>query len=296
MAKKMKHAATDFDVSALPQNRKEVFFDILKFQWKKLLFCGLIVFLFSLPLTLAFISDKIYLVYLNAQLATANLTQTEYETAYRLFQTIESLIEIPLFMLLSIGLAGVARIIRQLVWQENVKLSYDFTHGIKQNFGQFFALSIIIGIARFIVTFYFRNLAALGSLKWIGFVMIALGVMLVVPVFCYMLVTITSYSNKFSQNLRLGYVVFFKSPFKTLGVMLSLYALFALKLIPVFLCKLICSLILPFITGIIMSIWFLFSFNRLDKFIHPNYYPELINKGVLGLTLKQSDTDQSEER
>ena len=45
-----KVASKDFDENCLPQNRKEIFFDVLKLQWPKLLMLGLLSMLVSLPL------------------------------------------------------------------------------------------------------------------------------------------------------------------------------------------------------------------------------------------------------
>ena len=52
MKKKVNVIKSDFLVTDLPSNRKELFFDILKNQWRNLLLLSLIVMVILLPLVI----------------------------------------------------------------------------------------------------------------------------------------------------------------------------------------------------------------------------------------------------
>ena len=113
-----------------------------------------------------------------------------------------------------------------------------------------------------------------------------------------MTVQIAAYSNPFRLNFRLGVTVFFKSPFRSVGMIVLLSAMFVLQYIPVYLCKLIARMLLPWLTGITILIWMLFVFNRMDRYIHPVYYPELVGKGILAREFapREEQADQTTQK
>lgn len=55
-----KTAKSDFVPDMLPHTRKQVFFDVCKLHFGKLLLCGFIMFCFSLPLHLSAVFSELY--------------------------------------------------------------------------------------------------------------------------------------------------------------------------------------------------------------------------------------------
>jgi len=57
---KPKTAKKDFEKAMLPQNRRQVFLDVVSLHWGKLFLLGLLCFPFSLPLHIVTVLQDIY--------------------------------------------------------------------------------------------------------------------------------------------------------------------------------------------------------------------------------------------
>ena len=122
--KEGKHV-TDADAKrALPKNRKEVFFDLLKHRKMTLFSLSCFTFMFFIPLAV----DLFYFNFLESAAISAN--KPEY--LFSLF-FYSMLIMIPCMIIGFIGFAGAFYVIKKLVWQEGIMLASDFFQGIKEN-------------------------------------------------------------------------------------------------------------------------------------------------------------------
>lgn len=292
---KLRPAKVDYSLSKLPQNRIDVFFDVIKLQWKKLFICFLLIFLFSLPLHIAAIIQDIYISELSAKLSGGEITLEMQQSMYASFSNTKALIEIVFFMIFSIGFAGVSRIIRQLAYEENVSLKSDFSKGVSQNISQFLLLGFIVGFFRYVVMYYYGFTESGSALRFGGMAFTAIFIMLFVPILAYTSTAIPVYSNKFLQNIRLSATVFFKSSLKTLVTLICCFIPFAVQMIPNFLCHIIGRIVSTFISPIIMLLWYLFAFSKFDEYINVFNFPELVDKGVLGKLYKEEEEITNEE-
>lgn len=279
---KFKHSNTDFTAQSLPKNRKEVFKDVFKLHYWKLLGCGMIIFLFALPLHISAITSDFYQSYMINAYNAGNITLEQVTASLVTFAKTRYAIEIVLYALFGLGFAAVARIIRQLAWEEPVSVRYDFIKGIKQNGLQFVLMFLIFGLINFACN-YLTNVFQSFTVMWyLGAVLSVISVLVFAPAEAYMTVAIPIYGNRFTKNASIGFMMYFKHPFKSLGILILLFIPFAIQMIPNLVCHLVGRILSSLLAGIIYLIWFLVSSNWYDKIINENQAPELVAKGVLG--------------
>jgi hypothetical protein len=193
-----------------------------------------------------------------------------------------------------VGLAGMARVIRQYAWGENVDFNHDFVLGIKQNIKQFALIALITGIIAFICNacLQFNDICILLKLQgvesiepnevydWISIIPVAICAVFFIPIIGYSLVAGTCYENKLRHNLKIGRVCYFKYLWKTLFACICCLAIFAIQMIPFFWCHLIGRIVASLLIPEIMLGWYLFAFGRLDEVVNKKLHPELVGKGI----------------
>lgn len=284
---KPKQAREDFEESMLPQNRKEVFKDVVKLHFLKLLFCGLILLGFAIPLIVVSLLKDTYQLSVLSALADSSLSSEEAVAGLQTSATISSVANIICYVIFSIGLSGVARILKRLAWEENVGMGSDFLKGIKQNAVHYIILALALGILSLACTYISdMSFTGVGTAYYLGIAVTALCALILGPVGAFMTVTISVYGISFFKNVRYAIILFKKNFFKTLGVCALFFLPFLVQmvlqvLIPQYfsvtiILKAITCLAIPFI----MLGWFLYAYNCLDKSINKDYFPELVNKGL----------------
>lgn len=275
-----KNAKTEYTKNMLPQSRKEQFSDILKLQWKKLLLIGLIVLLFSIPLMITSMAEDVYVNSIGESLE-ANTDVQQILLATLRYKNVIAGINIILYAVLFVGLAGIARIIRQLIWSENVFFTVDFSLGFKQNVFQYIVLGMIFGTVVFLTTFLSNlSLTKSGVDSLIHYIPIGIVLVIVVPVVLYVMALAPVYSNTLWQNIKIAIVLYVGSPIKTILLIVACGVIFIPTIIPNLYAHLFGRIISALLTGFSFLLWTLYVYHRLDKEINPEYYPELVNKGL----------------
>lgn len=293
---KPKTSKNEYEPSMLPKNRKELFFDVIKLHWGKMLMFGCLILLFSFPIHAYAIAEDFYRGEFNKVLeGSASVEQkAQGYLSIILFGIIRHLVNIPLLILLSIGLAGMARVIRQYAWGENMDFNHDFVLGIKQNGKQFALIALITGIITFIchVCLQFNDVCILLKLQgansiepndaydWISIIPVAICAVFLIPIAGYALVAVSCYENKLKHNLKIGRVCYFKYLWKTILACICCLAIFVIQLIPFFWCHLIGRIVSSILVPEIMLGWYLFSFGRFDEVVNKKLHPELVKKGL----------------
>ncbi len=280
---KPKAAKNDFTKSMLPQNRKEVFFDVVKLHWEELLSLGFILLLFSLPLLFSQIIQDYMTSSILKALSEAP-TQEEIFTAYSnvaATENVRAFINIVLLLIYAVAFSGTVRVVRQYAWEQNVHVRTEFFKGVKQNIGQITLLAFIGGVIYALCVFAY-NLATLstGVISWLLFIPIAISLLVIFPIFCHTVTAICIYSNNMRQNLKIGFAVFAKTPFKTLLAIICCAVIYIPQCIPNFYCHVLGELFSALLTPFAILGWLLFSFNQLDKFVNKNLFPSIIGKGT----------------
>ena len=280
----------DFARASLPSNRWELFWDIFKGRFGKLIIINLLILLFSLPL-IAIILFR-YVAVLN------------YGVIYPFSQSfgigygaLPSMVGIPEaievsvngsmlllapvgFIILAIGLAGGAYVIRNMVWTEGIFVSNDFWRGIKQNIKQLIAIMLVYSVVFYLMIYSIslcnKNIASNINPVWI---------FVVAKVFSYVLLITFSVMTLHMITMSVTYKLKFKDLLKnaflfTIGLLPHNVLFTALALIPFILLMLDGILM---VIGLIMMLLFGFSYFLL---VWTNFcqwsYDKFINDKVSG--------------
>ena len=225
-----KKAAKDYQKSMLPQSRKEIFWDVIKLQWSSLVAVGSLVLLFALPLLILTVYEKSCIL---ALMADSTKEQEELLREIVALRNTNAILRVPLIVLLSVGLAGAARVVRQLAWEENLFLWHDFRKGIKQNAGQFLLCGVLVAV---LYTSASIGWNTANMTQWATGVVFSAPMwlmVLVVPVLAYLMVVICVYNNGLWSNVRIALYLLGKHPLKTVGAVIAAFAIVAIPwLIP----------------------------------------------------------------
>lgn len=279
---KNKTASQDFDITQLPGTRIQSIKDILTNQWLTLLKIGFALLFFSLPILIHTFLTNITLYEINLAYELGNITK-EY-AALEIYRTTNTtnLILIPLLMFSGIGLSGVLRILRNLIWQNPLFFGSDFKQGVK-SYGTHTVFSLlIIGLLNFIAQYVFRG-SYFTSNTWS--MNLAIVMMIVVIVFSLliifyvitqnMLYTLTwrgLYKNAFMYALR----YFFKTILLALIFMpwLALFISYDIGFILVVIFLIV--VILPVELLIVIE----YAFDIYDQTINQLHFKEIYRKGL----------------
>ncbi len=281
--KKIRQATQDFQRSMLPHTRRDVFFDVLKLQWGKLLVLALILLVCALPLLLIAIYEDTYILTLYDD---PSIGTEAIPTLMAPLHILCALLSAPCMVLFFLGLSGVIRVLRQLAWSENAMVFPNFMIGLKQNRKQFLPAGLLFGIGYALAKAgWYSALATQSQSVWLQGIALGLLVFLIAPLIACCIIVIPVYSNSFWGNLRLAAYVYLKNPLKTVMAMIVAFGLSVLIwLIPHRPLHLIGCIpaMMAFTIGLLG--WMLFIFNQLDKHYNAQQYPELVGRGTISST------------
>ena len=284
MKKRVRKVKSDYTREMLPHNRKEVFWDVLKLQWKSLLFMGVILFVFSLPLLVSAIVEDVYITSVYDSLPQNATIEQQQVAAYSVltFSSVKSFVEILFYIVFAIGLAGVSRIIRQFCWGENVFFASDFSLGLKQNVKQYVWIALIGGFlfAISIVCANFSSIISDSILSIILYFPILLFILVVLPIVGLILTMIPIYSGSLLKRLRIAFVVFAQKPLVFIAALICCLLPYFVCVIPNTYCHILGRIVGAIILPFVLLGWNLFCYNRLDEVVNKKYYPDIVGKGT----------------
>ena len=293
--RKPKVAKIDFTEASLPHSRRDVFRDVLKNRWKDLLKVGALLLLFSLPLLVfgavgEINAANIYAEYKNGAIS-AETCAAEVAASNGAF----ALIKIIGYIIFSVGIAGSARVLRQIIWDEPLFFFEDFKDGIKIYGGQFALAMFLYGLCAYTAVFF--SSTTNGILYAIA---LGLGVFILLPAMFFWLSERTVYANKIGENIRNGFMFYVRMLFKSIGMLLLAFLPFTLEYVLEFFglynfifkysYLLICTfLFLPL--GIML--WLLYTYSVFDKYINAELFPEILHKGFYPSATEETAAEQS---
>lgn len=138
--------------ASLPSNRWELFWDIFKGRFWKLVLINLLIILFSVPFFLMLLMRYMAKISLGIMYPFSQGFGVGYAAAPNLIGAAEDIIfQSNLIFLLSplaffiaaLGIAGGAYVIRNMIWTEGIFVANDFWRGIKQNFKQIAVIMLV---------------------------------------------------------------------------------------------------------------------------------------------------------
>ena len=227
----------------LPSTRKELFFDIIKNHFPLLVGLGLLMIAFMIPLILSFLVGDILSNNLYQSLINGTLNQEQYEYLFLINRIIISGIQLVCILILSIGMGGIIKIYKRLLFLEPVFFKEDFKMGVKDSWKSmlfiYFILGLFLGIANIVSSI---NINAFLKGLPLGVV-----IAIIFPLFLLLNTSITIYENTIFKRIKLSALIYGKHFF-----ILFLASIFLIS--PVFL-LLIKNIILKY-----SLILFVFSF------------------------------------
>lgn len=154
--KTIKPAKKDFDISMLPQNRFQLFWDIVKNRPLLLLKTGFLLLLFCLPFIVVCCAVNIKIYEVNSLVENGATSQSDGALSIFHLANSANLWLIAASVILAPGICGVCGIIRRAVWGEGVLFWGDFSKSVKENSKFFCAVAAIIGVCNFLLQYCVR--------------------------------------------------------------------------------------------------------------------------------------------
>lgn len=276
---KRKVAMKDFNMSDLPSNRKEVFFDCIKNRYKYLLFSGFILFLTMIPFFVVIFLKTIYMGALVEDYVSGALTDEEYSAAALTYISIFDLSIIASTLIISIGICGLSRVVRQIGWIEPLFFLKDYGDGIKLNykhiFGHMLALSIIYMLSDIALHTNIR-------FEFLKYIPIAIFMFIAIPIALYNVAQINIYDISDLKATKNSALFLLKSvPVCVLFTLIISSVIFIGFINDITIRLMIYILLVILLFPIYYLAWFLYSSYVFDKFININSYPEIVDKGIV---------------
>jgi len=276
--KKQKAAAGEFTDEMLPHNRRQQFYDCIKVRFVLFIRIGIMLLLFLVPCIIVGVYRDFTLIGFGARLSAGEITREQYFKMQTSVNMIVSAINIVCMVIASLGFAGAARIIRQLVWGEAVFFRDDFITGIKSN-GKSYALTfflagVVICIDTIVAGFRF-------PVEIIKYIPYGVSVIFLLPIALFLLSQSVIYKNRAVVFLKNSCILYIKSAPKTLLFVLALTVFVFAEFIPlVFIKYALYVLAIIFALPLFMLAWTLFSVSLFDKYMNKEQYPDLYMRGL----------------
>ncbi len=279
-----KAPTADFTVDMLPHNRRELFFDIIKLRWTKFFAQGALTVLFMLPMILfSWIEDSYNYGIIQEMSSLPEAERMELYGKMLSMSNTKAMLNIFSFLLVSVCIAGIVRIVRQCSWRENISLGYDFIKGVKQNIGQMALLALAVGTVNFLSVYTYNLLCLSANQPAAVLLSVSFGTVLFIgiPLAAYTVVVVSVYNNTFFENLKTALFVFAKVPLRSILALVCCFLPYVPSQIPNIYCRVFGSIAGGLVTPVVLLAWFLFASNQLDKYVNREHYPQLVGRGIL---------------
>ncbi len=282
--KRLEQATDEISRLRLPQNRWQSFLDCISNHASQLIGCGLVLALFAFPLIGVLGLTNILVFDLNYQIEIG--TVTAVEGAKAIFNTMNTanLLTIPTLMILFIGFSGLVRIIRRLIWQEDIFFWFDFKKGIKENWKSFLLVGFIVGGVNWLVQLLIRYGYFIDHSSWYEWALpisIAVAVLLI-PILCLTRFQTDIYVLSFRAKMKNSFLLTMRTAPSTLGFMALVFAPWGIFLISMN--EVLYLVLLAFFFFVIAPLELLaiseYCLHVFDRFINKNNHPEIFDKGI----------------
>lgn len=194
--------------------------------------------------------------------------------------TLAQIIALPIF---GLGLAGVIKVLRRLIWGEGIFYSADFKDGIKENGLRYVILFALAGVIISLCVFIETYMSDAGNP--VRYILFAILIMLLLPAMLYMFSLTAIYNIKAGGCIKNSFILYVKTFTVTILFALILTAVyFGLLFIPNLTVKYIVTpILIVFALPLFITAWLLYSCRVFDKFINKEHHPEYYNKGIGGI-------------
>ena len=285
MFKKREKNISDSEAKkALPHNRKEVFFDLLRHRKMTLFALSCFVFMFFIPLAV----DLFVFNYFESAAIAADKNEYLFSLVFY-----SMCIMLPCMIIGFLGFAGAFYTVKLLVWQEDITLAVDFFRGIKENWKHALFNGFLFGLILFGLVIggsYLLIYAPLSPI-WCG---VGIGALILIFLTFGMVITLNFTQDVYYEN---GVFVTFKNSFCFLGLLNwrilvtfilttgGLFTLCCFNLITLG----IGLFLFAILNSVVVVLYTLMSHYAFDKYINQEHYPHMVGKGLY--KLEQNDKE-----
>ena len=263
---------------SLPHNRKELFFDLLRYRKMALFNLSCFVFMFFIPLAV----DLFFFNFLES----VAITNEQYDYLFSLI-FYSMLIMLPCMIIGFIGLVGGFYVAKKMVWQEGTMIAVDFFQGIKENWKHAVMNGLVFGVMLF-------GLVVGGSYLLINFKIspiwsgVGIGALILVFMAFGMVIALNNTQDVYYVNT---FGVTLKNSFCLLGLLhwriLVIFILSTGVVVTLACFNLITLAIGLFLFAVLNSLviilYTLVAHSGFDRFINQEHYPDFVNKGLYKL-------------
>lgn len=274
MSRKRKAAPSDFSPDRLPKGRKEQFVDLLRHRPLLLLEIGLLCLLGLAPFLFVYGFNNLSLL----PYAAATLSKEDYAAFAATNTLVFDFYYAVCFLIFSLFLAGIARLLRTLCWGEGIFFWKDFWRGVKKNWLAYLVWALVFGACRLLNDFlsYVIPIRALSVLPS------AFGI-LFFPVMETCMVASSLYKVEVGENVRNALYVLFKRPWGNLAFLLFPLGMALLDLSPYPLLNLILYVVaFSVLFPLYLLSFYLWSLSGYDRYVNAIYFPRYYQKGLAG--------------
>lgn len=276
-----KYRSDDFSIDDLPLTRRKQFFDILKNDWKTLLFVGLILLFVSLPYLTIDVIHWFIKANLATQLYSDGGTMETVNQALKLTEILYEACLVPASLLIAIPLAGTARILKRLVHGEGVLFKDDFFEGVKINVWQFLLLMLIYSVLRFLSQFVYIMTSDIEIISMIS-LGVSMGILYVlfVPILLFMFAQSAIYKIKFWMNFKNSYQLAINSILVMVLFSFMIFGVYFMRYINHPILRVGLDALLILLSPLYLLSLSLFTMSKFDLFINKDNYKDIYRKGL----------------
>ncbi|MBQ6728184.1 MAG: hypothetical protein IJQ87_04510 [Clostridia bacterium] len=201
--------------ASLPSNRWELFWDIVKGRFWKLVLLNLLVLLFFIPLFLLIFYRSAAISSFGASMPFAQGFGVGYQAPLSLVGAEQQIVFnvnlitylfLPIvLMIAALGVSGGAYVIRNMVWTEGIFVANDFWRGIKQNIKQMLLIALLYSIVFYLSVLAISvadfNLASGAGSAWLFVVSKVLSIVMII-LFTFMTMHMITMSITYELKFR----------------------------------------------------------------------------------------------
>ena len=296
-----KEKSEEYARSTLPTNRWQLFWDIFKGNFGKLVKVNLLILLFCLPLAIILVVSLMYSESVGITYPFGANLGIGYPAAPAMQGISEWLsLQGDLFMYIgvlltsiiaAVGLAGGMYVVRNMVWTEGIFVSNDFWRGVKLNFKNavqtalFFCMILLVSTS--LINFSEFALAA-GEVERGAEVMLRIS-MAVSYVFLVLAAMMSLWMIALGVNYNMGFLTLLRNSFlMTIGTLPQTIFFGVIALLPFalfiigsgFLLALAVMVVLFFGVAYALLVWLDFAQWVFDKYINPKIEGAKVGRGI----------------
>ena len=311
-----KERSEDYARSTLPTNRWQLFFDIFKGNFGKLVKINLLMLIFFIPMFAVIIFSVTYneamsAVYpFGANLGVGYPVAPNMQGQSELLALTSDMLSYGLLTLSSIvaavGLAGGMYVVRNMVWTEGIFVANDFWRGIKLNFKNALqtALFFVIILSLTVLT---QDSVAMTRVQQnlSTFQEVVLTIASIVSyIFLALAFCMSFWMIALGVNYKMGFITLIRNSFlMTIGLLPQTVFFGALALLPYLLFLIVgqgfflmaaIMIVLLFAFSYTLLVWLDFGQWAFDKYINPKISGAKVGRGIYDKNALSEDGENSE--